>query len=205
MNLGLGNLATVKSFLNVASALTDYDTVIATIAKGVAGQVEQFCNRKFARVENTTEDFPADYGCLIVSRYPIESLTSVALQNNPADAFTVINETFRFIAQAGLVELGQPRGSASARIRLTFTGGYFFETKDSGDSGYPTSAPSGSNALPDDLKLAWLIQIEHLWSQRDNLGLTLTNKPGARSKVDAVKLCDEAKELLQPLVRMTLV
>ena len=204
-NLGLGNLATVKAFLNVATALTDYDTIIATVAKGAAGQVNKHCNRLFDRAVGTTEDFPGDYASVIVSRYPIETLTSVALQSAPEDAFEVIDDTFRTVAASGIVDLGEPQGSADNRIRVTYTGGYFFETKDTGDTGYPTSVPSGSTALPDDVLLAWLLQVEHIWSQRDNLGLSITNKPGARSKVESLKLCDQAEELLRPYIRHVIV
>jgi hypothetical protein len=59
--------------------------------------------------------------------------------------------------------------------------------------------PTGAAALPDDLKLAWLLQCEHIWSLRDKLGVNVA--ASAKSAADVAGL---ASMQLLPAVADTL-
>jgi len=210
MNLGLGNLSTLKTHLLTAALVsgTDYDTPIANLGKGVAALMEKRCNRVFGRVAADTFEFSADRSHIVLPRYPIEEITKVELRDTLTDGYVdqgAVNDNILNLSEsAGLVRFNGIFGSSDSRIRLTYTGGYFFETLEPADVGYPTAVPTGSTALPNDLFFAWLFQCEYVWSQRDKLGLSIAEKastPAAAAGVDLVPLVERT---LRDYVRHTL-
>ena len=92
-------------------------------------------------------------------------------------------------------------GGRISQIRFTWTGGLWWETAEPGDVGYPTSQPVGSTAIPDALRLAWLLQCQEIWSRRDNLGTGITLGPTDRAKLTELDLIPAAREMIQPFVR----
>lgn len=68
--------------------------------------------------------------------------------------------------------------------------------------------PAGATALPDDLKLAWLMQCEHLWRLRDAQGVSLADdkKSGVSPELTLARanLVPEVKEILNGYVRYSL-
>ena len=97
-------------------------------------------------------------------------------------------------------------GSSLTRLRLTYVGGYFFETLEPTDGGYPTSTPSGSTALPNDLLLAWLTQINAWFLKRDKLNLIAAaganpEAAGIIAQLGQRSLEPEVKLMLQTFVR----
>ena len=66
--------------------------------------------------------------------------------------------------------------------------------------------PSGATALPDDLKLAWLLQCEHLWKLRDAQGVSLAEKAGTSPLLTlaGANLAPEVKAILDGYVRYSL-
>jgi hypothetical protein len=55
----------------------------------------------------------------------------------------------------------------------------------------------GQTPVPADLQMSWLMQIEHIWSVRDKLGIGLAAKPGEETKVASAQLIPMVKEILQ--------
>ncbi len=215
MNAGLSNLITLKSWLLPAGlvAATTYDVQIAAIGKGVAAELERYCNRKFLRTVADTFECSADLRHQVLPRYPIEALTKIEIRYSLADGWAdqgVISDLVWNIAeQAGLVTFPIRPGFNQARLRFTWTGGYFFETLEPTDGGYPTAVPSGSFALPADLILAWQLQCEHIWTQRDKLGLAIgkdVHSENARviPSLAQIELLPTVRAKLVPLIRYAL-
>ena len=137
MNSGLSNLATLKAWLLPASmqAGADYDAAILAIGRGVALQMEQYCNRYFVRTVDDIFETRADVDHLILPRYPVEEISKLELRNLLSDGWidqgTLSDSVNNWAADSGLVTLpfalSLIRG---ARIRLTYTGGFWFDTSE---------------------------------------------------------------------------
>jgi hypothetical protein len=181
MNLGLGTLHDLKSHIldRQAQEQTDYDELLQRIGKAVAGDFEGRCDRKFGRLASDTCEFSADRTYHIVPRYPLESVLLVEIRYSVGEGWEEIAGTdFNIRSASGRIEFGYLLGSYLELIRLTYTGGYFFETLEPDDVGYPTAVPAGSVAIPDDLKLAWLNQSKFVFERRDKLGMSTINNEG---------------------------
>lgn len=220
MNAGLANLATLKAWLLPASMITsaDYDAQILTIGLGIAWQLEASCNRNFGRLVGDTFEITADRDHVILPRYPIEAAPVIAIRETIAGGF--VDQTYAdFVVdhdlKAGLIQFGSWAGSSSTRLRFTYTGGYWWnqQEEDYTPPVTPTEEdpdlsvlPEGATAVPADLLLAWRMQCEFIWTQRDKLGLNIGEKQdtvllGALSRI---KLLDGVAEQLRPYVRYAL-
>lgn len=220
MNVGLANLFTLKSHLQ-GIALTDetrFDSVLQDIGLGVAGQMENFCDRKFARVAGDTFVAPADRASFILPRYPIEAVSLVEFKADETNGWVSDGPTVPTIVSSstfsGLVYLGDvpDPGAFYMQVRFTFTGGYWFETEEptnadgSANPNYPTAQPAGSTPLPYDLRLAWLTQCRRVWAAFDKLGTKVLDDSAAGSAaLAAMDWSPEAREILARYRRMTLI
>lgn len=211
MNLGLGNLDSLKTHCLQASAQADtsFDDVLAAIGKGVAAAMQGYCNRDFARASGKIDQFSADRSYWIARAYPVEALTSLETQDSYGGAWTAQTLSSVLASSAldrGLIDFGGQLGSSLTRARLTYTGGYFFETLEPDDEGYPTATPAGSTALPDDLRLAWLTQCNAWFIKRDKLNLIsaagqVPEAAGVIAALAARPLEPEVKAMLQSFIR----
>jgi len=135
MDLGLGNLTQLKAHL-LAEALrsgTTYDTTLAALGKGVAARFEGHCHRKFGRVVADTHECSAARDHVVLPRYPVESVSAISLRETLAtgwvDQGTVSDLVENISEAAGLVTLSSPLSAlSSARLRVTYTGGYWYPT-----------------------------------------------------------------------------
>lgn len=205
-DLGLGMLSTLKAQLLNPGIVgtTDYDAVISAIGKGVAVAFDRYCNRKLKRASGTTQDFDAPRDHLILERYPVESVASIALKTDETSGFVTQSGLPLTIAgSAGLVHLGFDLGGNGQIIRATFTGGYWYD--DSTDQS--GSLPSGATALPADITLAWFNQCRDTWQKIDRLGINLGAEGATKVRwsVSESQLTDGVKEMLNPYRRMALV
>jgi hypothetical protein len=212
MNVGFGNLATLRSSILPPDLGSDtrFDPFIQALGLGVAGQIENFCNRQFAWAEGDQVEISVEALSYVLPRYPVQTITDVAVRANFTDAWNILN-TGDVIAQlrakSGIVEFW-PRwapplyflypsgGLRFALVRLTCIGGYWWEPLEPTDDGYPSTPPDCAAMLPDDLKFAWLKQCEFLWQQKDKLGVPL--EPQANEKVALNPLWQEG---LHPAVK----
>ena len=214
MNVGLGNLFLLKThLLGIAPGTTEarFDQVIQDIGRGVAGQMEGFCDRRFARVVGDQVICMADRASFSLPRSPVETVTNVEILEDQSDSTWQTQDApiIRQIGyQSGMVYIDDfdDAGRYYMQLRFTYTGGFFFETLESGDPGYPSQMPAGATVLPDDLKFAWLTQCRRVWSAFDKLGVKIVDNSAAASA--ALAMLDwtpEAKQLLEHYRRMQLV
>jgi hypothetical protein len=201
MNAGIANLYTLKQHLLPASLLTGttYNATITAIGLGVAAHFERFCNRKFIRTAADTYIVHADRQVIVLPRFPIESISAVALKTNEEEGWQTQDSDVieQLDHAAGIVQLAAPLGTYLAQVRFTYTGGYWWEQAEPADAGYPTTQPAGSTALPDDLKFAWLQQCARVWEMRDKLGAGVAADPEAKGKQTEVHLTKQTVEMLQ--------
>lgn len=174
MDLGLGNLVELKRQL-LASALqngTQHDAKLQAIGIGVAKSFEKYCNRKFGRAVADVYQFPADRDHVFVPRFPVEAVTAVEFRPSmdtgwlTQDLTCVIN---RNDASGGIYFAGV-FGYWWAQLRVTYTGGFWYDAAETED----TAQPGGTTKLPEDLKLAWYLQCGKVWQSIDKLGAKIT-------------------------------
>lgn len=212
MNTGFSNLDTLKQHL-LAPALrasATYDFQLMELGLGMAAAVEQFCNRKLARVENDVEIISADRCQFLLQRYPVESVSAIDLKMTEAGGWVsqTVNDFLRTINQpAGIVNCpqGGDAGPWDAQVRFTYTGGYFWNTVEPSEAGYPAALPTGATALPSDLRLAWLLQCKHVWQTMDPRGTQIVAEEKSKLSMGDLELIPQVKQMLSKYVRMNLV
>lgn len=212
MDLGLGNLTTLKTHLLAASLAAKSsavapDAVIAKIGSGLALQLGKFCGRAWPRVTGAQQEFTADRLSYIVPNYPIEQVSLIETRATLADPWLsvpVASVVTTIDYPAGIVVLAWMQGIHWTRVRVTWDGGYWYETKEPADSGYPTAQPAGSTALPDDLQLAWLLWCQEVWNKRDKLGIGISTAPDQFVAIGKLIIPEGVKEMVRPYRRMQL-
>lgn len=201
-DIGLGNLTELKGQVLAESLRqgTDFDTALSSIGQGVAAAFDRFCNRTFSRGEGVTETFTADRTFYYVKRYPLESVSAVALKTSDSDGF-VAQTVADFIEvshlQFGRLYFGYEPGTWADEIRITYTGGYWFDTTEN-ETG---SLPANATQLPNDIKHAWLLQCRHVWDSVDRLGSGIAKDPGTASILNAYDLVPEVRNILTRYIR----
>lgn len=209
MNAGLANLATLKAWLLPASMLagSDYDDQIAAVGQGIAAQLQRRCNRLWARTVDDTFEVEANRLHVVLPRYPLEAAPTIEVRDDLSGGY--VAQTYNDLVidhnlNAGLIRFGSWAGSSTSRLRFTYTGGYWWEQLEPDHEDYPTSQPTGSFAVPEDLLLGWRLQCEHVWQQRDKLGLAVSEKPTATPALAQIRIIPAVAELIVPFIRHTL-
>ncbi len=203
MDLGLGNLIELKRQLLPVALLgdTDYDARITALGRGVASQFERVCNRKFARLVGAVDIFSADRDHWTLTRYPLETITTVELRSDLAAGWVVQTGAIQMQDElAGLISFGQAVGTHRTQYRVTYTGGFWYDTAETED----TAQPAGSTLLPYDLKHAWYLQCQHAWAKMDKQGQSLAGEPEKWSALGDLQIIPDVVNLLNPHRRMML-
>lgn len=184
MNLGLGNLITLKTQVLAPElvASTDWDSKLAKIGLGVAASFDRYCNRQFAYAEVAMDSFSADRLNWCLSRYPVTGIQEVNARTDLQSAWVnqgvVTSAIQNWHAESGVVEFGFVQGSATGLVEIQYTGGYWFDAADADDEeealgDWPESLPDGATLLPADITEAWLLQCQNVWEKNDTLAKTL--------------------------------
>jgi len=204
-DLGLGTLGQLKRFVVGADAAsTTYDEALTLLGKGVAGLIDRHCNRTFKRSATATEDFRGGTDVLLLARYPVESVSTIGLKSVGETSFTTQTDAVDTAAvDSGVVLLVSPVGTHRDRLRVTYAGGYWYDTSDD-DTG---TLPEGAALLPADVQMAWLLQCQQVWQSRDALGTahveaetgTLLN-----TRLGILKLIPQVEAMLEPYRRLML-
>lgn len=203
MNLGLGNLIELKRQLLPATLLTGttYNAAITAIGSGVARQMDKHCNRIFERSAAAIDTFTADRDTFTVRRFPLELVSKIE-QKDVAGTWTQLSLS-SVIAypndpeENGMIQFTGPLGNYTSIVRVTYTGGYWFDTDES-EAG---TMPTGATKLPDDVKLAWFLQCREIWSKMDKVGVTLSSEPDKAQVLTKLDLIPEVKDILSGYIR----
>jgi len=193
MNAGFGSVTLLKSLVLPVSlrAQSGWDDALARLGRGVVAQFEQFTGRTFGREADA--EFFCDAARKVVSlpRYPLEEVSEIALRLSLEAGYEAQTDVIANTdLKAGLVILSQPLGSIDDQIRVTYTGGFWWDTTEDSSGTLPT----GAATVPDDLITAWMMQVQHA-AQQTNLFTT--------QAID-VKKANVAEYDLIPAVKRTL-
>jgi len=173
MNCGLSNLTALKNQILAPglAVATDFDSDIQMVGLAVAGAFDSNCNRKFAFLADEQETVTGDRSHWYVNRFPFISFSKIELQFFRTDAWTDISgQPVSQNPSTGLVHFGFTLGRSPLMVRLTYSGGYFFETLEAADPGYPSVKPDGATALPTDLQAMFFLQCKRVWESLDKIG-----------------------------------
>lgn len=169
MNAGFSNLKRLKAAVLPAATRTrtDWDEALVDLGLGVAEMIEGHCARKFGW---SAEDTHVEDGQrLIVSlpRYPVAAIEAVELQSEPGGAWDDISgEVLRQELRSGMIQFRNPPGAEYTTIRVTYSGGFWWDT-DEYEAG---TMPEGAQALPRAVFSAWVLQVQAIAQARDLFG-----------------------------------
>jgi hypothetical protein len=219
MNCGLGNLDSLRRHLLPATMQADvsFDPVITDIGKGVARLMDRHCNRAFSYKEGAMRIFGGDRDHYYLDHFPVVIISQVQLRYFRADNWADISgQPLSENDETGLLHFGYTLGIPPIQVQVTWTGGYWFETAEPSDPTYPSTIPlaiqeaqannpgalpSDAYLLPDDLRLAWLLQSREVWNKIDKTGMGLVDKPDQQTLTGALDLSPQVKGMLQPYIR----
>lgn len=207
MKCGLTNLETLKQHLLEQELMSDarFDPTIAAIGNAVAGMFDELCNRKLAYDAQAVASIAADCDFMVLPHYPVVEIASVEVKGAGESEWTAMaNEPLMCNDQSGLVYFSGQLGGNRDLVRVTYSGGYWFETLEPGEDGYPSAQPDGAVELPGALRGAFLVQCEQLWQTHDRLGTGVAGGDGSQflnTRLSTLELVPLVKETLKRFVR----
>ena len=225
MNVGFSNLDTLKKFLLPGTMQSDktFDSTIAIIGKGVAGMFDTFCNRKFQFMDLDTIIFQGDRSHYYLPRFPLLSVATVEMRYFLADAWNNISgQPIAWNPETGLLHFGYTLGRNPLQVKVTYSGGYWFDPLEPDDSAFPSSQPdiianpvgvtlNGGSLeaikfnMPESIQTAWLLQCAEVWKRKDKLGVNLVDAPAeAHSREKLIDILPMVESILKPFVRYQL-
>jgi hypothetical protein len=156
----LTQLSTVKDRLSITIAT--YDTLLTNAIKAVSDRFDQLTNRTLSRTVDSTQEFIANDTEIILSCYPVETISKFELKSNEAEGWLEQTDVDYLLRNSCVVSLNTRLGAGSQQGRITYTGGYVL----------PGGTPgAGQTALPNDLEQAAVEQVAFWYRNKDTLGL----------------------------------
>ena len=169
MNAGLSSLAKLKQAILPDSMRQSamWDDTLVALGLGVADAIEAHLDRKLARVVGDTAECDAQRIFVSVPRYPVTAWTEVEMQSEPNGTWEDISgQVTRYMSHAGMVLFRTTPGDESATIRVTYTGGFWWDTDEEGAG----EMPEGALPLPPALFTAWSMQVQAQCNALDLFG-----------------------------------
>lgn len=206
INAGLGPLSQLKQFILAESLVpqTSFDATLTAIGLGVAGMFSRHCNRDWDYGADNKDEATANRSFLVARRFPLD--LSVPLVVERCDSLVdglpswvvVPGAAYNVGPEAGMIYLAGYQGSYLSRLRLSSAGGYWWP-------GLSDAKPDGAVQVPDQLRLAWLLQCQALWLVRDDLGKAIAGSSGGTALLGlslvGYDLVPEVKALLASFIR----
>lgn len=210
MNAGFSNLTALKAQL-LATDLrggTLFDDALREVGLFIAARCESYCNRQFAYSASATQIIQGGREHYYVPRYPIVGTPVVEIRYSLADAWTVqTDQPYQMNPESGLLEFVWNISPRPGQIRITWAGGYWWESKEKDEEGFPTAQTEGVAALPDGLRGAWLMQCRAAWQALDKLGVDIASTGSASQFVSGsladLKLLPIVEQELNPFRRLS--
>jgi hypothetical protein len=138
-----------------ASGETEWDAAVAALGNSVAAKFDRHCNRAFARAVNHVDRFSARAAAWVLTRFPVETITTVELLDADGTAEPIAAGDWWIDGAPGLLETDFIAGNERQKIRIVYTGGYWLDPRDG------TVMPVGATPLPADVLEAWVLQCQH--------------------------------------------
>src|SRR3954469_23828808 len=192
----LTTLEIVKSRLGIDNFDTAEDALLNRFLRHASARFELECNRKFDRLENATDQFPADTSDLSVTRYPVESVSAFDVKTSERTGWERVADVDYLLKPGGVISLTGTLGANSQLLRVTYIGGYVL----------PGNTPAaGQLALPDDLEQACVEQVAFWYQRREQLGIVNFSGEGGTIKLPSnPDLLPQVVAVLKPYTRLSL-
>jgi hypothetical protein len=140
-----------------------------------------------------------------LNAFPVEAITCNEKKDDEKDGFLTYPlppDGSSLIQQMqldqGYIMFISIQGYYFSRIRITYTGGFWFDTTEDGSG----VMPAGATLLPAAVKSAWYLQCQHVWKRWDKLGAQIAQDGEGQSALSAIEVIPLVKELLRPFKRM---
>lgn len=170
MNAGFSSLTRLKQAIMPSSlwASVQYDDAVTDIGLGVAEMLADYCGRQFAYQVGDTFIQDAARLVMAVPRYPVNEWAAVAIQGSPTDAWEDISGSVtRYEGSSGVLYFRHAPGTEAGSLRVTYTGGYWWDSTEDRSG----TIPAGAVPLPMALFNAWTLQVQAITQSRDLFGL----------------------------------
>lgn len=204
MNAGLSSLLKLKTAIlpDLMRSSPMYDDALSALGLGVADAFETYLDRKLAWVEDDTCECDAQRIFVAVPRYPVRVWSAVEMQSSPAGEWDDISgQVTRYQSLSGLVIFRRAPGDDSATIRVTSSGGYWWDTSEEGDGVMPV----GAFPLPPALFTAFAMQVQAHCNALDLFGAQAGKDVlGSASNLlaNALALTPAVEVMLKPFRRL---
>jgi hypothetical protein len=181
MSISLVDKADVKAYLE--KTVSNFDTLLDQIIPQVSGQIETYLNRKL-KLESRTEYFTGGRKTYYVSAFPIAASPVPVVTVD--DDVQVVDDDYYISENQGLFEFVADTENPNPKaVKIVWTGGY--------------TETTGVLAVPDDMRLACILQTVHVFKRRNDVGLTNFSTPdGTIAYQGEISLLKGVKELLNP-------
>lgn len=204
MNAGFSNLKRLKAAVLPAAMRTrvDWDEALVDLGLGVAEMIEGHCARKFGWDAAATYAEDAHRTVISLPRYPVVAIAAVDLQSEVGGTWEDISgQVTRQELRSGVVLFADPPGDEGGTVRVTYSGGFWWDT-DEYEGG---TMPAGAQALPRAVFSAWVLQVQAIAQARDLFG-TAGGAAQAKGRDNAALLPESnlipvVVELLKPFRR----
>lgn len=165
----------------------DFSDVINPMIEMVTQQIFKFCNRDFSKVTDFSESYHSNSFYYFYPKYaPITEIKSIKLNDHllSSDDYDFDNYCV-FLNDRYVV-------NRRIKMELIYTAGYEMDTTD-----------TSLIICTDDLKMACVLQVSHLFNRRQNIGSTSISvgNTGSIGYQKEYGLLDEVKSLLKPYRR----
>lgn len=176
--MNLVTRAVVKAFLEIPTATTTYDSLIDSLITQCSKRAETFCNRLFEKTART-QKFNAGRKDIFLPAYPIDSTATLTVILD--EETLTVNDDYYVYNDEGWIEFfSTPSYIEPQQISITWTGGY------------------ASDAVPDDLQYAVMLQVAFMFRRRKDLGVSSISLPdGSMSVNNPADLLPEVKHILR--------
>jgi len=158
----LAQLSTIKARLGISEYDVQYDSILTNALKAISARFDKECNRTLARTVDAEEEFDAEDSEILMSCFPIESVTRFELKSSESDGWIEQTGVEFLLRRKCVISLAAPLGTCGQLARVIYTGGYRLP----GAAGDASQTP-----LPDDLEQAAIEQVAAWFQTRDKLGL----------------------------------
>ena len=197
MNAGLSNLATLKAHLlpSTWQSVTNQDDALLALGLGVLGMFEAYCSRQFPRVVGDVFTCAADGAVVILPRSPVEEITTLEYQASYGGTWEAADDNAKRLTPSGVLSFFS--AYTGGTLRITFTGGYWFDsTEDQSDT-----KPDGAVLVPYGLTLAWLLQCHSIYTRSNSdavkAGLDSGNLGALSALISGTELLPGVKSVLE--------
>lgn len=194
MNLYIVSLFEMKAELGLKDAQDD--GLLGRWMEGLQGRFEEYCNRKFERVQNESEILDGGGDYLLLRRFPVEAVVTVHIdaEQSWTDGTLISASDYILNQERGRISYGiSPWPAGKQNIRVVYNGGYV-------PSGRPVG--TGENAMPEALRSAFIIQGEFEWRNRANFGKQSIGAQGMNVNLAPAKFLPIVEQTLSIFTRV---